>query len=78
MEAVKLSTLLSILGLLLILTTRSWSQWWNSLRDRRTLNQIYQDFGSGKQPPSSLYARVVTPVALMLMIAGMYTSCSGR
>ena len=75
----KLSTLLMTLGFLLLLTTRSWSQWWKDLRGtNRTSKQIYQDFRSGKEPRMSLYAHVVTFVSMVLMIAGMYVSCSGR
>lgn len=79
MGAVKLSTLLTTLGFLLLLTTRSWSGWWTQLRGtRRTFSQTYQDIRSGKQAPMSLYAHVVTWVSLVLMIAGTYVGCSGR
>lgn len=79
MQAVKLSTLLTVLGLLLLLTTQSWSQWWTGLRGtNRTFSQIYQDIKSGKQPRMSLYAQVATWVSVVLIIAGTYVSCSGR
>jgi len=71
---VKLSNLLILLGLLLALTTRSWSQWW----DRRTLSQLYQDIKSGKQPPSTPYAKVAMPVSIVLIIAGTYLAFVGR
>jgi len=74
MGAVRLSTLLNLLGLLLLLTTRGWSKWW----DPRTLKQIYQDFRTGKQPRSTPYVTAVSVVAIALMIAGMYLLLEGR
>ena len=69
----KTSTLVIILGGLLSMTTVKWSQLW----DRRTLGQINQDIRAGKQR-ASRYAKVVAPVALILMIAGIYMALSGE
>jgi hypothetical protein len=63
----KLSTLLIALGGLLAATTLRWSQ----IRDRRTLNEIYQDAKAGKLR-TTLYAKIITPVSLVLTIVGIY------
>jgi hypothetical protein len=79
MGAIRLSTLLIVLGLLLTLTTRSSSQWRKYLRGiNRTPSQIYQDFRSGKEPRMSLYAHVVTLVSVVLIIAATYLLFVGR
>ena len=74
MGAVRLSTPLILPGGLLTLTTRSRLKW----SDRRTLTQIYQDIKSAKQPRSTTYVKVVTPVSLGLMVTGMYLLFTGR
>ena len=70
----KLSTLLMLLAPLLIATTRKWPffKW-----DNRTIGQIYRDIKTGRQR-SSLYARIVTPVALLLFIISIYLSLTWR
>jgi hypothetical protein len=75
----KLSSLLAILILLLILTTRSWAEWRSVLRgSNRTLGQIYQDTRSGKQAGMSPYAKIVTVVAMALAAVQIYLTFSGR
>ena len=68
----KTSTLVIVLGGLLAMTTLKWS--W--LRDRRTLGQVHHDIRSGKQR-ASLYGKIVAPVALFVMITGMYMALTG-
>jgi hypothetical protein len=70
----KLSTLLIALGGLLAATTVSWSQVW---RLRQSFDQIYRDAKSGKLR-SSLYAKIVAPLSLGLIIAGMYLALTWR
>ena len=74
MRSVQLSTLLMILASALSLTTTRWSQLW----DRRTLTQIAKDIRSGKQPRPSMYARIVFPVTLVLLVAGIYLAVTGH
>ncbi|HUA26420.1 MAG TPA: hypothetical protein VMA54_19990 [Steroidobacteraceae bacterium] len=70
----KLSTLLMLLALLLIATTRKWPFF---KRDNRTIGQIYRDIKAGRQR-SSLYARIVNPVALLLFIISIHLSLTWR
>lgn len=69
-----LSTLLIVLGGLLAATTAKWS---TIIKDKRTISQIYQDAKTGK-PRSSLYAKIVAPVSLLLIIVGMYLALTWR
>jgi hypothetical protein len=70
----RLSTLLMLLGILLWATTwRKWSDIW----DRRRLTQIYQDIKTGRQR-MTLYEKLVAPVSIALMFAGIYLSITGR
>jgi hypothetical protein len=69
----KLSTLLILLGGLLSATTLKWSQVW----DRRTISQIYQDAKAGKQR-ATLYARIIVPISLTLILIGMYLALTSR
>lgn len=70
----KLSTLLITLGGLLAVTTRKWPiiTW-----DKRTIRQIYQDAKAGKLR-SSLYAKIVAPLSLLLIIIGTYLELTWR
>jgi hypothetical protein len=70
----QLSTLVIILGSVLTLTITRWSVIW----DRRTLTQVAEDIRSGKEPRSSTYAKIVTPTAFVLMVAGIYLAVTGR
>lgn len=70
----KLSTLLLILGGLLLATTRKWPiiTW-----DKRKISEIYRDAKGGKQR-SSLYTKIVAPVSLLLIIIGTYLELTWR
>lgn len=70
----KLSTLFMILGGLLAATTMKWPI---ITRDKRTISQIYQDAKAGKLR-SSLYAKIVAPVSLLLIIIGTYLALTWR
>lgn len=69
----KLSTLIIILGGLLSATTLKSSQIW----DRRSLREIYHDAKAGRLRPT-LYAKVVAPVSLTLIIVGTYLALTWR
>jgi hypothetical protein len=69
----KLSTLLIALGGLLSATTLRWSQ----INSRRTLSEIYQDAKVGKLR-TTLYAKIVAPVSLVLIIVGIYLALTWR
>lgn len=69
----KLSLLLICLGGLLAATALSWTQVW----DRSTIKQLQQLLKSGKLPVS-LYATIVAPLSLALVIAGMYLALTWR
>jgi len=69
----KLSTLLILLAGLLLATTQKWSQMW----DRRTISQIYRDAKAGKQR-STLYARIIAPISLTLIVIGTYLALTWR
>jgi hypothetical protein len=70
----KLSTLLMILGGLLAATTMKRPLFTGY---KRTVRQIYQDAKAGKQR-SSLYAKIVAPVSLMLIVIGTYLAFTWR
>ena len=69
----KLSSLLIVLSGLLAATTMKWALLW----DHRTIGQIYRDAKSGKSR-SSTYARIVAPISIALMIAGIYLALTWR
>lgn len=69
----KLSTLLIILGGLLAATATKWP----NILARRTISQIYQD-AKARRLHSSLYAKIVAPVSLVLIIVGMYLALTWR
>jgi hypothetical protein len=69
----KLSLLLIGAGGLLAATALSWTQVW----DRRTIKQLHQLLKFGKLPVT-LYAKMVGPLSLMLVIVGMYLALTWR
>jgi hypothetical protein len=69
----KTSFLLICLGGLLAATTLSWSQ----LSDRRSLKQVHLDIKAGKQR-STLYAKIVAPISVALIAAGLYLALTWR
>ena len=62
-----------MLGGLLSATTMRWSDLW----DRRTISQIYQDAKDGRARAST-YAKIIVPVSLALIAAGVYLATTGR
>lgn len=69
----KLSLLLICFGGLLAATALSWTQVW----DRKTIKQLQQLLKSGRLPVS-LYAAIVAPLSLALVITGMYLALTWR
>lgn len=69
----KLSTLLICLGGLLSATGLSWSGMWS----RRSINQVYLEVKTGKGRVG-LYAMIVAPVSLILIIVGIYLAITWR
>jgi hypothetical protein len=74
LHLMKLSTVIIILGGLLLATTRKWPI---ITLDKRTIGQVYQDARAGKLR-SSLYAKLVTPVSILLIIIGTYLELTWR
>ena len=70
----KLSTALNLVSLLLLLTTGNLFSFKNR---KRTMGQIYQDAKAGKLR-SSLYAKIIAPVAILLGILGSYLAMNSR
>jgi hypothetical protein len=69
----KLSLLLICLGGLLAATALSWTQVW----DRRTIKQLHHSLKSGKLSVS-VYAKIVAPLSLALVIEGVYLALTWR
>jgi len=70
---VKLSLLLICLGGLLAATALGFTPVW----DRGAIKQLHQQMKRGKLPVS-LYAKIVGPLSLMLVIVGMYLALTWR
>jgi hypothetical protein len=71
--AMKLSTLLICLGGLLSATGLGGSQMWS----RRSIKQVYLEVKAGRGRVG-LYAMIVAPVSLVLIIAGLYLAFTWR
>ena len=69
----KLSLLLICLGGLLAATALGWTQVW----DRNTIKQLHHLLKSGRLPVT-LYATIMAPLSLSLVIAGMYLALTWR
>ena len=69
----KLSLLLICLGGLLAATALGWTQVW----DRNSIGQLHQQLKSGRLPVS-LYATIMAPLSLMLVIVGVYLALTWR
>jgi len=69
----KLSLLLIGLGSLLAATALSWTRVW----DRNSIRQLHQALRTG-QLRVGIYAMIVAPVSLALVIAGMYLALTWR
>lgn len=70
----KLSTALNILALSLLLTSGSLAFF---TKDKHSIGQIYQDARSGTLR-SSLYTKIITPVAIRLGIVVTYSAMTSR
>ncbi len=70
----RLSTLLICLGGLLAATGMTWSK----MSSRRSIKQIYMDVKTGRMPRVGVYAMIIAPVSLVLIIAGMYLALTWR
>jgi cell division protein FtsX len=69
----KLSLLLICLGGLLAATALSWTQVW----ERSSIKQLHQLLKSGSLSVS-LYAKIVGPLSLTLVMVGMYLALTWR
>ena len=69
----KLGALLICLGGLLAATGLTWSKMSN-----RSIKQIYLDVKTGRMPRVGVYAMIIAPVSLALIIAGMYLALTWR
>ena len=69
----KLSTLLICLGGLLAATALVWSK----MSSRRSIKQVYLEVKSGRGRVG-IYAMIVAPVSLALIIAGLYLAFTWR
>jgi hypothetical protein len=70
----KLSALLICLGGLLAATALTWSK----MSARRSVKQVYLDVKSGRELRVGIYAMIIAPVSLVLIIAGLYLALTWR
>ncbi len=70
----KLSALLICLGALLAATALTWSK----MSTRRSVKQVYLDVKSGRELRVGVYAMIIAPVSLVLIIAGLYLALTWR
>jgi hypothetical protein len=70
----KLSALLICLGGLLAATALTWSK----MSTRRTIKQVYADVKSGREPRVGVYAMIIAPVSVVLILAGFYLALTWR
>jgi hypothetical protein len=69
----KLSLLLICLGGLLAASALGWTPVW----DRKSIKRLHQQLKSGKLPVG-LYATIMAPLSLALVITGMYLALTWR
>jgi hypothetical protein len=69
----KLSLLLICLGSLLAAT----ALWWTPVWDRNTIKLLYQQVKSGRVPVG-VYAKIMAPVSLTLVLVGVYLALTWR
>jgi hypothetical protein len=72
--SMRLGALLICLGALLAATALSWSK----MSSRRSIKQVYMDVKTGRMPRVGVYAMIIAPVSLALIIAGMYLALTWR
>jgi hypothetical protein len=70
----KLSALLICLGGLLAATALTWSK----MSTRRSIKQVYLDVKSGRELGVGVYAMIIAPVSLVLIITGLYLALTWR
>jgi hypothetical protein len=70
----KLSALLICLGGLLAATALTWSK----MSTRRSIKQVYADVKSGREPRVGIYAMIIAPVSVVLILAGFYLALTWR
>jgi hypothetical protein len=70
----KLSALLICLGGLLSATALTWSK----MSTRRSIKQVYADVKSGREPRVGIYAMIIAPVSVVLILAGFYLALTWR
>jgi hypothetical protein len=70
----KLSALLICLGGLLAATGLAWSK----MTSRRSVKQIYNEVKSGRELRVGVYAMIIAPLSLGLIIAGLYLALTWR
>ena len=69
----KLSLLLISIGSLLAATALGWTPVW----DRNTIKLLYQQVKAGRVPVG-VYATIMAPVSLALVLAGVYLALTWR
>jgi uncharacterized membrane protein len=72
-SVMKLSLLLICLGSLLAATALGWTPVW----DRNTIKLLYQQLKAGRVPVG-VYATIMAPVSLTLVLLGMYLALTWR
>jgi hypothetical protein len=70
----RLGALLICLGGLLAATALIWSK----MSSRRSIKQIYMDVKTGRMPRVGVYAMIIAPVSLVLIMAGLYLALTWR
>ena len=70
----RLGALLICLGGLLAATALNWSK----MSSRRSIKQIYMDVKTGRMPRVGVYAMIIAPVSLVLIMAGLYLALTWR
>jgi hypothetical protein len=70
----RLGALLICLGGLLAATALTWSK----MSSRRSIKQIYMDVKTGRMPRVGVYAMIIAPVSLVLIMAGLYLALTWR
>jgi hypothetical protein len=70
----RLGALLICLGSLLAATALAWSK----MSSRRSINQVYMDVKTGRMLRVGVYAMIIAPVSLALIIAGLYLALTWR
>jgi hypothetical protein len=45
---------------------------------RRSIKQVYEDVKSGREPRVGIYAMIIAPVSVVLILAGFYLALTWR